>query len=131
VSKSVKSKPYFVVKRAKAGLGLFAVRPIRRGQRIIEYVGKIISGIESDKKGGRYLFEIDRNIVIDGTSRKNLARYINHSCRPNCYAEIDGRRVFIFAKRKIAVGEELAYDYGQEYFKDVIKPDGCRCETCH
>lgn len=131
MSKPIKSKPFLIIGRARAGLGLFASRPIKRGQRIIEYTGEIISGAAADRKGGRYLFEVSRNTVIDGTARKNLARYLNHSCRPNCYAEIDGQRVFIFAKRNIPIGEELAYHYGREYFNDFIRPNGCRCQACH
>lgn len=124
------SKYKLVVKRSSAGLGLFAGVDIPRGKFVIEYFGELLTDEEADKKGGKYLFEIDKKWTIDGTTRKNLARYINHSCKPNCYAEIDGRRVFIYTKRRVYEGEELAYHYGKGYFEDWIKPDGCRCEVC-
>jgi SET domain-containing protein len=59
-----------------------------------------------------------------------VARYINHSCKPNAEALISGRRVWIWSRKNIKAGEEIAYDYGKEYFDDIIKPMGCRCEKC-
>lgn len=119
-----------VVKRSAAGLGLFAVRPFKKGERIIEYTGRIISKEEEYTTRSKYLFEVKRNMTIDGVSRSNLARYINHSCRPNCEPEIEKGRVFIEAIRHIKEGEELAYNYGKEYFNEHIKPKGCRCPKC-
>lgn len=120
------------VKRASAGLGLFARVEIPRGQKIIEYKGEKISNDEADRRGGKYLFTLSKNTVIDGKSRENRARYINHACKPNCYAEIDedAGKVFYFAKRKIHPGEELSIHYGKEYFEDHIKPCGCKCPVC-
>lgn len=118
------------VKRSKAGLGLFTEEPIERDGYIIEYVGEMITSDEADRRGGKYLFDISSRRTIDGTPRYNTARYINHSCRPNCEVEIRNGRVFIFAKRKIKAGEELSYDYGDEYVDAYIKPHGCRCEKC-
>jgi len=118
------------IRRARAGLGLYTEKPIVRQAFIAEYAGEIISGETADRKDSRYLFEISKNVVIDGSSRQNIARYINHGCKPNCYAEIDSRRVYIYAKRKIGAGEELTYNYGKEYFDDFIKPHGCRCASC-
>lgn len=115
------------VKRARAGLGLFAETPIKRGDFIIEYYGPVMNEDEADTKGGKYQFGVDDKWTIDGSSRKNMARYINHSCRPNCEPEIEGKRVFIHALRAIKPGEELTYNYGKEYFNDYIKPYGCRC----
>lgn len=122
----------FAVKRARAGLGLFATAEIKRGEQIIEYVGELISEDEANRRGGKYLFRIDECWTIDGKGRSNLARYINHSCRPNAEAELDEeeRRVHIIAKRNIRPGEEIAYNYGREYFDDHIKPAGCRCLKC-
>ena len=122
----------FAVKRSKAGLGLFATTPIKKDEEIIEYTGELISEDEANERGGKYLFRIDDNWTIDGKDRKNVARYINHSCRPNAEAELneDEQRVFILAKRAIKPGEEIAYDYGKEYFDDHIKPTGCRCIKC-
>jgi len=68
--------------------------------------------------------------MIDGSARSNIARYINHSCKPNCEAEIVAGRVFLRALRRIEAGEELSYDYGKEYFDMYIKPYGCRCAAC-
>ncbi len=118
------------VGRAMAGLGLFAVRAFRRGERIIEYTGERISREEADRRGGRYLFEVNRRWHIDGKGRENLARYINHACRPNCEARVVRGRVFIYARRHIREGEELTYHYGKEYWDEYIRPHGCRCTAC-
>lgn len=120
------------VKRSYAGLGLFAGEPIKKGARIIEYVGEKISADEANRRGGKYLFEINSKWTIDGTTRKNTARYVNHACgkAANCEAENKGGRIFITAKRAIQPGEELTYDYGEEYFDEHIKPFGCRCAGC-
>ncbi len=118
------------IKKSSAGLGLFAMEDIPKDKFIIEYFGKILSVDAADKKGGRYLFEINSKKVIDGTPRRNIARYINHSCRPNCETNIVKGKIYIYSRRKIKEGEELNYDYGREYFNDQIKPFGCRCLKC-
>lgn len=126
-------KNKLLVKKSTAGLGLFAGDPIKRGTRVIEYFGEMIPTEEADKRGGRYLFDIDKNWTIDGKERANIARYINHSCVPNCYAEVDldRKKVFIFAKRNIKEGEELSYNYGKSYWRDIIGGEKkCRCEKC-
>ena len=97
---------------------------------MIEYFGPLLPNEEAEQNGGKYLFQIDKKWVIDGTLRKNIARYINHSCKPNCFAQIEGKRVRVYAKRNIKPKEELAYNYGKEYFDGVIKLMGCRCESC-
>lgn len=117
-------------KRGVNGLGLFAKVPMKKGDCIIEYVGEIINDAEANRRGGRYLFQTSKDRHIDGTDRKNVARYINHSCRPNCEVDIIRGRVFVYAKRAISVGEELNYDYGEEYWDEHIKPKGCACEKC-
>lgn len=117
-------------KRSKAGIGLFAGSPIPKGACIIEYVGREISKEEEYTSRSKYLFEISSRKTIDGRPRFNKAGYINHSCRPNAEPEIRKGRVYIMAKRAIAPGEEILYDYGPEYFKEHIKPFGCRCEKC-
>jgi SET domain-containing protein len=121
-----------VVKRSKAGLGLFAATNFKKGDLVIEYTGELISEAEANRRGGKYLFELNDDWTIDGKGRENLARYINHSCRPNCYPELteDERQVYIYAKKKIAPGEELTYHYGKDYFGRIIEPMGCRCEKC-
>jgi SET domain-containing protein len=120
----------YVVKRTNAGLGLFAVKPIPKGTRIIEYTGPLLPNEEVDKRRGRYFFGVNTRWTIDGSPRSNVARYINHSCKPNAEALISGRRVWIWARKNIKPGEEIAYDYGKEYFDDIIRPMGCRCEKC-
>ena len=120
------------VKRGINGFGLFTTVPIKKGTFIIEYVGELISADEADRRGGQYLFEINSKWTIDGKSRTNLARYINHSCRPNCESDTNERKkqITITAIKNIKAGEELHYDYGRVFWKDYIKPKGCRCEKC-
>jgi len=120
----------YVVKRTNTGLGLFAVQPIAKGTRIIEYTGPLIPNEEVDQRRGRYFFGVNSKWTIDGSPRSNVARYINHSCKPNAEALISSRRVWIWSRKNIKPGEEIAYDYGKEYFEDIIKPMGCRCEKC-
>lgn len=85
---------------------------------------------EADRKGGKYLFEISSRRTVDGTGRDNTARYINHSCRPNCEVDVKNGRIYIYAIKNIKEGEELHYDYGKEYVDEYIKPHGCKCEKC-
>lgn len=118
------------VKRSSAGLGLFATRPFKKGERIIEYFGRVISKEEEYTSNSKYLFEVNSKKTIDGTQRDNFARYINHSCKPNCEPNIVKGRVWIDALRAIKPGEELTYDYGEEYVNEHIKPFGCRCAKC-
>jgi SET domain-containing protein len=118
-------------KRGINGLGLFTTVPIKKGDCIIEYVGPILTtDDEVNARGGQYLFEVSKKKTIDGSVRSNTARYINHSCRPNCEVEIKKTRVFVYAKRAIKPGEELSYDYGKSFWNEYIKPKGCRCEKC-
>ena len=118
------------VRRSVSGLGLFTKDPIRRRKFIIEYHGPVMTRKEADEKGGKYLFEVNNRKVINGSPRYNTARYINHSCKPNCETDIVKGRIYVYAKRNIKSGEELTYDYGKEYFNDFIKPHGCRCAKC-
>jgi SET domain-containing protein len=117
------------VKRASAGLGLFAAVPIPKGACVIEYVGRQISREEMYSSNSRYLFEINSRKTIDGAPRWNKARYINHSCRPNCEIEIARGRVWIFARRNIKPGEELGYDYGEAYVNEYLSGK-CLCAKC-
>lgn len=68
--------------------------------------------------------------MIDGNVKGNIARFINHSCAPNCEADGPRGRVFILSIKSIKAGEELTYDYGKEYFDEYLKPKGCRCKKC-
>ena len=118
------------VKRSKTGLGLFAFSSIQKGACVIEYTGKVLTKKEEETSNSLYLFEVSKNKTIDGATRANTARYINHSCRPNCEIDIYKGRVYVMARRAIKVGEELSYDYDKEYFNSYIKPKGCRCPKC-
>jgi hypothetical protein len=119
-----------ILKRTVTGLGLFAVQGIPAGKRIVEYVGPIITSEEVNRRTGKYFFEIDEDFAIDGSPRTNIARYINHSCRPNAEAFVTGRRIWIWSKRNIKAGEQITLNYGKSYFDDHIKPVGCKCEKC-
>jgi len=119
-----------LVKRSSAGLGLFAGEPIKKNTCIIEYVGRIIKGEEEYTSKSKYLFEVNSKKTIDGRARTNIARYINHSCRPNAEPEIRNGRVFIMSKRSIKLSEEICYNYGKEYCDTHITPHGCRCAKC-
>jgi uncharacterized protein len=118
------------VKRSKTGLGLFTFSPIKKGRCIIEYTGKVLSKQEEEDSNSLYLFEVTKTKTIDGAVRTNTARYINHSCRPNCEIDIHKGRVYVMAKRNIKEGEELNYDYDKEYWGAYIKPKGCKCAKC-
>jgi hypothetical protein len=118
------------VKRGLAGLGLFAGEDIKKGELIIEYIGNILNKEEVDKvKTNQYLFEVNRNKTIDGRVRWNIARYCNHACEEaaNAESEIKKGRVFVKAVRNIKEGEEIVYDYGEEFVNEFIAPYGCRC----
>ena len=120
------------VGRSSAGLGLFAEEAVKKGQFIIEYTGERISAEEADRRGGQYLFEVTDELTIDGSDRKYIGRYINHSCSPNAEAEHDedGDRIYIRACKDIAPGEEITYHYGEDFFNRLIKKKGCRCSVC-
>jgi hypothetical protein len=118
------------VGKSTTGLGLFAVRDIEPGM-YVEYTGTLMPTAEANKlRAARYLFEVNGAWTIQGHGRDNLARYINHSCAPNCESVQDGKRIFIKALRRIQAGTELTYDYGEEYTDEFIKPHGCKCRKC-
>ncbi|MBI2612455.1 SET domain-containing protein-lysine N-methyltransferase [Candidatus Kaiserbacteria bacterium] len=120
------------VHRSRSGLGrgLFAEQNIPAGECVAEYTGVHIPTRYADTLKTRYLFALDDEWTIDGSARDNLARYINHSCMPNCEAEIHDGRIYILSTRDIALGEELTIDYGDEYFDEFIRPHGCKCVRC-
>ena len=121
----------YEVKKASAGLGLFATKDFKRGDRIVQYTGPRILFAKA-KNNAKYLMEVDDGWVIDGKGRDNIARYINHSCHPNAEAIVeDGdTEVFIYARRAIRVGDEITMHYGEDYWGEFIKPKGCRCLPC-
>lgn len=118
------------VKRGTSGLGIFALEDIPKNKFIIEYWGKIMSDEAAQYVGGRYLFELGNGKTVAGANKKNIARYINHACKPNAEVRIVGNKIFIYSTKKIKAGEEITYDYDTEYFEYYIKPHGCRCKTC-
>ncbi len=138
--------PPVVVRRSRIqGRGVFATRDIAEGEAIIEYTGALITHVEADaqcddegmRRHHTFLFAVDDRYVIDGGRGGNEARFINHSCDPNCESVIVRRRVFIHALRPIAAGEELLYDYwyvtDDAYTLDDLRriyPCRCRAANC-
>jgi len=125
------SRRPFRVGRSKSGLGLFATAPVKKGAFIVRYAGRRISNAEADASENQYLFELNVRWTIDGKSRKNVARYVNHSCRPNAEVYFVGHTIKIRATRNIKPGDEITYDYGRDHFDAYIKPKGCKCEKCN
>jgi uncharacterized protein len=134
------SSPLIEVRNSPVhGRGVFAVAPIRKGTRIIEYLGDRVSHDAADKRyedhdendNHTFLFIVDKNTVIDAGVGGNDARFINHQCKGNCESVIENRRVFIDATRDINPGEELGYDYEIGREKDdppnVDEIYACRC----
>jgi SET domain-containing protein len=126
----------FILRRSRIqGRGAFATRPIRKGERIIEYVGERVSAAEADRRydvPGRhhtFVFSLASGRCIDAAVGGNDARFINHCCAPNCEAIEDRGRVFIDAMRNIAQGEELTYDYSYEPTAGVDEDAEYAC-TC-
>ena len=116
--------------RPGLGFGLFAARRIEKGSFVIEYTGRRVASAYADTLPTRYLFELDEAWTIDGSSRSNRARYINHACTPNAEGLILDGRILVHAVRDISEGEEITIDYGDEYFEEFIRPKGCKCEHC-
>src|SRR4029079_10992657 len=127
------NKPYRIG-RSRTGLGLFATKPIKKGTPIIRYFGPLLDCKKEDEDAieNKYLFQLTNRWTIDGSVRKNNARYINHACRPNAESDVHPikRKVYIRAIKNIQPGEEINYDYGTEYFKAYIKPLGCLFAAC-
>jgi SET domain-containing protein len=132
--------PYRVRASRIHGKGVFATRPIRKGTRIIEYRGERISPEEADKRyekavdpGHVVVFEVDEHTAIDAGRGGNEARFVNHSCDPNCESVIEDGRVFIEAIRHIQKGEELSYDYMLHYSgrrtRAVEQQYACHCDS--
>jgi hypothetical protein len=130
---AISNKPYRIG-RSRTGLGLFATKPIKKGTRIIRYFGPLLDSKKEDEDAieNKYLFELTNRWTIDGSIRENVARYINHACRPNAESDVKPRKrkVYIRAIKNIEPGEEINYDYGTDYFKAYLKPIGCKCDSC-
>ena len=116
-----------------AGKGLFAAQDIKKGAKIIQYIGKKITQEESDRclaAGNVYIFGLNERYSLDGDTPKNTARYINHSCDPNCQTEQFGNTIWIIALRDIQEGEELTYNYGYEVDDTPAEPCHCGANNC-
>jgi len=123
--------------------GVFATMNIKKGNKVIEYVGKKItkkeadetymttlSASERDSSNGRvYIFELNSRYDIDGNVAFNDARFVNHACSPNCETEIINNRIWIIAAKDIKRGEEITYNYG--YDLDDYKEHPCNCCCCN
>jgi hypothetical protein len=138
-------EPLFEVRHSPVhGYGVFALRKIRKGTTIMEYIGERVSHEEADSRyenkdpndNHTFLFTVDAKTVIDGGVGGNDARFINHGCDPNCESSYQSKRIFVEAVKTIQPGEELAYDYQIERDPDdppnVDEIFACRCgaETC-
>ena len=135
--------PFEVRRSPIQGMGAFAIRPIPAGTRIIEYAGERLTPAEADAKypdeDGRhhtFLFAIDDDVVVDASVNGNEARFLNHSCAPNCDVVVDDKRLWIESIHEIEPGEELVYDYAyilQERHTATAKrryPCNCGAVTC-
>ena len=132
---------WYAYKSKVHGTGIFASQNIKKGQKIIQYVGEKITKAEGDKRsalriknylnssktGSVYIFELNKKYDIDGNVRRNKARYINHSCNPNCEVDIKNDQIWISSIKNIKKGTELSYDYGYEFDKDDYKDHICKC----
>tara|TARA_B100000989_G_scaffold293183_1_gene270168 strand:+ start:404 stop:901 length:498 start_codon:yes stop_codon:yes gene_type:complete len=132
----------WIVKNSKVhGHGVFAKKNIKKNTKIIQYIGEKVTRSEgnkrsekrikkylnSNKTGSVYIFELNKNYDIDGSPNYNKARYINHSCSPNCEVDIINGEIWIQSIKNIRKGEELSYDYGYSFDKDDYKDHICKC----
>jgi uncharacterized protein len=118
------------------GYGVFALESINKNKRIIDYAGELISNKESESREDKYLekgciwvFRVNRNWSRDAAVGGNVSRFINHSCKPNCYINVVDRTIWVRAAKNIRKGQELTYDYNTE--GDKVIPCQCRpgCKT--
>ena len=127
-----RKKP-FRIGRSRTGLGLFATDLIEKHAFIVEYKGRRLANDLAEKmeaRGSRYLYEINSRWTIDGSGRNNLGRYANHSCRPNAESHLTKGKIILRAIKTIRPGDEITYDYGDDYYRNVITPRGCKCVKC-
>ncbi|CAI8015285.1 Histone-lysine N-methyltransferase SETD1B-A, partial [Geodia barretti] len=122
--------------------GLFAIEAIAADEMVIEYVGEVVRQAVADERerryeaagiGSSYLFRVDHDYIIDATRNGNMARFINHCCDPNCYAKVISvgtqKKIVIYSKRDIAMGEEITYDYKFPIEEEKI-PCLCGAPNC-
>jgi uncharacterized protein len=127
-------KRAFRIGRSTTGLGMFAVKPIRRRTHIVAYRGPLLAEEEAERRearDSRYLFILNKKWTIDGSPRWNLGRYVNHSCRPNAEPVSRNGGIVIVSMRRIEPGEEITYDYGKDYCAYFFKGrHRCLCQPC-
>ena len=140
-TKESTGRRYSVRRSSIHGRGVFALAYIPKGTRLMEYLGERISHREADRRYAvehehsphTMLFTVDDKIVIDATRQGNSARFINHSCTPNCEANEENGRIFIETIKRIAPGEELTYDYNlvleERHTPAVKRAHACFCGT--
>ena len=119
---------FYIAASPIEGRGAFASGPLKQGARVAEYLGEKISKEESLRRcegENWFIFALDEEFDIDGAVEWNPARFFNHSCAANCEAECDGGRIWIVARRDIAAGEELTFNYG--YDLESYREHPCRC----
>jgi SET domain-containing protein len=127
----VRPLPRIVRRRSKVhGYGVFALEPIAKNRRIIDYAGELVRNSECEPREERYLaegciwiFRVNRAWSRDAAVGGNIARFINHACKPNCWFEVIGHTIWIRASRLIQAGEELTYDYATVGDRTIP----CRC----
>ena len=138
-------KLWYKKKSSLHGSGLFAYCNIKKGEQVIEYIGDKVTKKEGDKRADKqikkaeknkkngmvYVFELNKKYDIDGGVARNYARYINHSCDPNCEVEIIDNHIWIIAIKNIIKNNELSYNYGYSYDTDYYEhPCKCRSSKC-
>ena len=130
-------KLYKIQKSKIDNKGLYASQDIRKGTKIIQYKGKIITTKQSDNSPkfdnnkAIYLFNLNKRYDLDGDFKFNTARLINHSCDPNCEVLGEGLKLWIYAMKNINKGEELSYDYGFTFDQDFRQfPCKCGSKNC-
>ena len=125
------------------GYGVFATKRIEKNTKVIEYIGDKVTKSEGDRrssvrikkyinsplKGSVYIFELNKRYDIDGLVNRNKARFINHSCYPNCEVDIINNKIWISSIKRIKSGQELTYDYGYAFDKDDYKDHICKCDS--
>ena len=132
------------VKKSKVhGTGVFAASDIPKNKKIIQYIGDKVTKLEGDRRsakrikkylnkkneGSVYIFELNNQYDIDGSPLYNKARYINHSCNPNCEVDIIKNEIWISSIKSIKNGEELNYDYGYPFDEDDFSDHICKCKS--